>query len=160
MYNLKRGRGSYKGLIGECLFKLTRKYLIVTKFFNKNKYFYIFGDKLSEEEKDFIEKNWFSIDAIELDYTKNPRKVILFEIKTLNDYGENVLRKNIWLPKMTLATSDMYKEALKRGFDVKVAIIWLKDNWNYSIELTDFEKANYIIDKPKQYDKNKDSYFL
>ena len=68
------------------MFKLTRRYLIVTKFFNKNKYFKIFGEKLSEQEKNFIDKNWFSIDAIEFDYTKNPRKVVLFEIKTRNKY--------------------------------------------------------------------------
>lgn len=59
MYNLKRGKGTYKGLIGECMFKLTRRYLVVTKFFNKNKYLSIFGEKFSKKEKDFIEKIGF-----------------------------------------------------------------------------------------------------
>lgn len=154
MHNLKRGKGTYKGLVGECLFKLTRKYLIVTKFFNKNKYFDIFSNKLSKEEKDFLDKNWFSIDAIEFDYLKKPRKIVLFEIKTFNDYGDYTIRESNWLPKMTLATSDIYKEALRKGFDVKVAIVWLKENWDYDVEIVDFDKFKYVIDKPKRYDKS------
>ena len=150
MYNLKDGRGTYKGLIGECLFKLTKKYAVVTKFFNKNKYFQIFGEKFSEKEREFIDRNWFSIDAIDFDYIKNPRKVVLFEIKTKNKYNNP---KPNWIPKMTLATHEMYKEALSIGFDVKVATVWLHENWNYEIELLDFASANYCIDKPKKYDK-------
>jgi len=152
MYNLKKCRGTYKGLIGECLFKLTRKYLIITRFFNKSKYFNLFGKKFSKVELDFLDRNWFSIDAIEFDYTKTPRRVVLFEIKTLNNYSDYTFRKSYWLPKMTLSTSGIYKEALKKGFEVKVATVWLKDNWDYDVEITDFEKFKYVIDKPKKYD--------
>lgn len=150
MYNLKEGKGTYKGLIGECLFKLTRKYLVVTKFFNKNKYFEIFGEKLSIEERNFISQNWFSIDAIEFDYTQNPRKIILFEIKTKNKYSNP---KSNWEIKMTLATHNMYNQALKIGFDVKVVIVWLLDNWEYDIEIQNFKDNHYYIDKPKKYDR-------
>ena len=150
MYNLKKGKGTYKGLIGECLFKLTRKYLVLPKFFNKGKYLKIFESKLSEKEKNFINKNWFSIDAIEFDYTTKPRKVVLFEIKTRNKYIDP---NPNWGQKMTLATCNMYNEALNIGFNVKVATVWLHDNWNYHIEIVDFNQARYSIDKPKIYDK-------
>jgi len=153
MYNLKRGKGTYKGLIGECLFKLTRRYLIVTKFFNRDKYFEIFKDKLSEEERGFLYKNWFSIDALEFDYNKNPRKVVLFEIKTLNDFYYQKMNGLNRIPKITLNTFNLYNEALKKGFDVKIAIVWLKENWDYNIEITDFNKCKYLIDKSKKYDK-------
>ncbi len=150
MYNLKEGKGSYKGLIGECLFKLTRKYLVVTKFFNKNKYFGIFGEKFSEQEREFIDKNWFSIDAIEFDYTQKPRKVVLFEIKTRNKYAKP---KSNWKNKFTLATHNMYNNAESLGFNVKIATVWLLDDWNYNIEIEDFKDATYSIDRPKTYDK-------
>jgi len=153
MYNLKRGRGTYKGLIGECLFKLTRRYLIVTNFFNKKKYMRIFGEKLNLEERNFLDKNWFSIDAIEFDYSKSPRKVVLFEIKTLNDFYYVKLNGLNRIPTLTKNTSEMYREALEKGFDVKVAIIWLKENWDYDVEIIDFNKCKFFIDKSKKYDK-------
>ena len=150
MYNLKKGKGTYKGLIGECLFKLTRKYLVNTKFFNKDKYLKIFGDKFSKQERDFINKNWFSIDAIGFDYSKYPRKVVLFEIKTMNKL---LSPRYNWLPKMTLVTHNMYKEAFNMGFDVKVATVFLCDDWDYEVEIKNFDDVQYYIDKPKKYDK-------
>jgi hypothetical protein len=151
MNNLKEGKGTYKGLIGECMFKMTRPYLIVTKFFNKRKYFEIFGNKFSKFENEFIDKNWFSIDAIEINYSIKPRKVVIYEIKTVNEYKNPNLH---WGIKMTLSTHKIYNEALKLGFDVKFAIVHLLDNWNYEIEIVDFDKLDYYIDKPKPYDKN------
>jgi hypothetical protein len=155
MYNLKRGKGTYKGIIGECLFKLTRKYLILTKFFNKNKYFLEFGNGFSEEQIQFLSENWYSIDAIEFFYDSGVRKTILFEIKTLNDFYFEKLKGINKIPKFTKNTWDMYHLALNKGFDVKVAIIWLKNNWNYEIEIIDIDKCRYVIDDPKIYDKGK-----
>lgn len=146
MYNLKNGKGTYKGMVGECLFKLTRQYLILPKFFNKNKYFMIFSKKFTIEQVKFLKENWYSIDSIE--FIDN--KPVLFEIKTRNKY---LNPKSNWLPKMTLATHNMYKKAIKLGFIVKVAHVWLLDDWNYSIELIPIENFKYTIDKPKQYDK-------
>ena len=150
MYNLKEKTGTYKGLIGECLFKLTRHYLILTRYFNKNKYLTVLGDKLSKEEKEFIDKNWFSLDAIEFDYQQTPRKVVLFEIKTLNkQYNPNTF----WLPKISSSEYNIYKEALTLGFDVMVAFVNLLDDWNYSVEIKNFDDVQFSIDKPKLYDK-------
>lgn len=153
MYNLKRGKGTYKGLIGECLFKLTNEKVIITKFFNKNKFFYIFEKRLSLDEKNFLDKNWYSIDAIEIDYSQKPQKIILYEIKTLNDFYYEKLNGLNRIPLFTEYTSKMYKEAINNGFIVKIAIIWLKDNWDYVVELEDFSKANYQISKPRKYDR-------
>ncbi len=150
MYNLKEGKGTYKGLIGECLFKLTKKYLIVTKFFNKRKYFDTFGKNLLEQEKEFIEKNWFTIDALEFDYSEKHRKVIIYEIKTRNKYDAP---KPNWKNKMTLSSCNIYNEALRLGFKVKLVTVWLHNDWDYDIETEDFESATYSIDKPKKYDK-------
>lgn len=153
MYNLKKVSGSYKGWIGECLFKVTRKYVILTRFFSKNKYFKIFEDKLTNDEKQFLDKNWFSIDALEFDYTKLPRRLVLYEVKTLNDYFNSKLNGLNRIPKITLNSYKMYTEALVRGFDVKVVFVWLRNSWNYDIEIFDFNKCKYYVDKPKLYDK-------
>tara|TARA_Y100000034_G_scaffold136768_1_gene215578 strand:+ start:15177 stop:15629 length:453 start_codon:yes stop_codon:yes gene_type:complete len=150
MYNLREGKGTFKGLIGECMFKLTRKNLILTRFFGKNKFFKIFSTKISYLEREFLYKNWFSIDAIEFDYSQKPRKIVLFEIKTQNYYRN---RKFNWKPKMTLATHNIYKEALRLEFDVKMVIIELYDAWDYDAKIKDFNESDYYIDKPKRYDK-------
>ena len=47
----------------------------------------------------------------------------------------------------------MCNKTLNIGFDVKVATVWLHDNWNYDIELKNFVKTDYYIGKPKRYDK-------
>lgn len=150
MYNLKKEfRGTFKGLIGECMFKLIRKKLILTQYFNKNKFLKIF--KLSNKEKVFLEKNWYSIDGIEFDYSKKPRKITLYEIKTLN---KSFKIKPLWnIPTMTLNTHNLYNEALNLGFDVKLAIVKLYDNWDYEVMIEDFKKKNYCISKSRKYDK-------
>jgi len=149
MYNLKRGGGTFKGLIGECMFKLTRKNLILTRFFNKNKYLNIFGDRLTEEQYTFLDNNWYSLDAIEVDYSIKPYKFVIFEVKTIN-YLYNP--KSYWKLLMTENTYELYRKALKLNFDVKVATIILFDNWNYEVDIIDFDQADFSISKPKKYD--------
>lgn len=148
MYNLRNGKGSFKGIIGECMLKLTDKDMVVTKFFNKNKYILIFGKYFSKEQLDFIKLNWFSIDAIKIHF-EGGKKLCLYEIKTKNRYDNP---KPFWLTKFTQETNEMYRKALSFGFEVKVATVWLLDNWDYEIELEDFQSAKYCIDKPKPYD--------
>lgn len=149
MYNLKKGKGSFKGLIGECMLKLTDKYLVITRFFNKQKYFTIFGRYLSHAQAEFVDKYWFSIDAIKISFENKTKTVYLYEIKTRNNYS---CIKPHWRTKFTQSTIDIYTEALRIGFNVKIATVWLLDDWNYEIELEDFKKADYCIDKPKRYD--------
>jgi hypothetical protein len=145
--------GTYKGLIGECLFKLTRRYLVSTKFFNKDKYLTIFGKYLSDEQIIFLESNWHSIDSIEFDYSQKPVRPILFEVKTLNDFYYARLNGFNRIPKFTKSTYYLYKKALEIGFVVKVAIIWLRDNWEYDVEIIDFDKCKLFIEGPRKYDK-------
>jgi len=148
MYNLKRGGGTYKGIIGECMFKLTRRYLILTKFFNKKKYLDFFGGRFSIEQKSFIDNHWYSIDALEFIYGK----ITLFEIKTLNDFYYSKLDGINRVPQFTQHTIEIYKEALRLGFDVKVAVVWLKENWDYEVSISDFDKCNYFVDGSRKYD--------
>ena len=63
-FNLKDCGGTFKGLIGECMFKSYSKSLVLTRFFNKNKYLQIFGQYLTESQANFLSKNWYSLDAI------------------------------------------------------------------------------------------------
>ncbi len=144
MYNLKEFYGSFKGIIGEYMFKLTNKRVVLTRFFNKPKYFLIFGKYLTREQNDFLRKNWYSIDAIEL-FGRNP---ILYEVKTKNKYSTFLPFK----PKMTQAAHEIYNHAKELGFIVKIALVELKDNWEYDVSILEFDKKYYCIDKPKTYD--------
>ena len=145
MYNLKKEGGTFKGLIGESMFKLTRKYAFLVRFHNKKKFFEIYENILSSEQKSFLDQNWYSLDSIEV----IGNEIFLYEIKTRNKYQKLIHFK----PKMTLETHNLYNEAKKCGFLTKIATVWLLDDWNYNVEITDFEENFYCIDKPKRYDK-------
>jgi len=149
MHNLKKFNGTYKGMIGECMFKLTRDKTILMKCFNKNKYLTIFSKHFTIPQKEFIQRNWHSLDAIEISYNKG-KEIKLFEIKTKNEYRKKLGFKL----KITQSTANLYEYAKKIWFKVIVATVHMHNNWNYSITLTDFNLLHYCIDKPKVYDKN------
>lgn len=148
MYNLRENNGTFKGIIGECLFKDTDEKVILTKFFSKTKFRDLFQKQISKEKLDFLINNWHSIDALKLD--KDNKKIILFEVKIRNKYSKELKFK----PKMTLSTHELYNHAKEMGFVVKLATIWLFYNWKYDVEITEFNSSNYYIDKPKKYDKS------
>ena len=154
MYNLKNCTGTFKGLIGECLFKLTRKNVILPRFFNRNKFISIFDKYLNEEQRKFICDNWYSFDALEVDYSILPRKIIIYEVKTRNYL---FAPKSEWKYKMTYYSSQLYKQAQKLGFLVRVVSLWLFTNWNFDYKIYEFDPYFYCIDKPKKYDKKRNS---
>lgn len=149
MYNLRKVGGSFKGIIGECMFKATRKYAIVTRFFGKTKFMTVFGKYFDSLQKEFLLKNWYSLDVVEIDYNSSSKRLIVYEVKTMNKYESGFNFK----PKMTLETSKMYNSAKEMGFIVKLVIVHLYDNWDYDIEIKEFDENNYCIDQPKLYDQ-------
>ena len=72
LYNLKKMCGTFKGYIGECMFQLSQKGVILPRYFPKDKFFIFFGNYIDEKKKAFIEKNYFSIDGIKI--IKSPLK--------------------------------------------------------------------------------------
>jgi hypothetical protein len=154
MYNLRKIKGTYKGLIGECMFKHTRKKAILPKYFNKEKYKKIFGKYLSSDQLNFIIKNWYSLDCIEITFESGFKKVYLYEIKTKNQYNKRLSYKL----KVTESTVRIYENAKKLGFNVKLGIVKFFDDWNFKIEIKEFAKENYCIDKPKKYDLPRSSF--
>lgn len=153
MFNLKKANGTYKGLVGECMFKMSRKYAVINKYWNREKYFLKFAKYLIEKQIEFLIKNWYSLDAIEIMFSEDQKLVVLYEIKTKNAYSKELGFK----PKITMSTVNLYKKAESLGFCVKIANVIFLDDWNYEIKMVDFLPGNYCIDKPKRYDK-KSSY--
>jgi hypothetical protein len=123
---------------------------VLPKFFNKTKYFIIFGKYFSPHQIDFMRRNWYSIDAIEISFVNGSKEIILYEIKTKNEYNQKLFFK----PKMTLATHHLYNEAKKIGLQVKLATVHFYTNWDYEVTLSEFTESNYCVDKPKLYDKH------
>ncbi|MEK6816976.1 MAG: hypothetical protein AABY09_05155 [Nanoarchaeota archaeon] len=144
MQNLKRDGGTFKGIIGEYLFKCYNKKAILTRFYSKNK-FQLQFTSLNKSKFNFLMENWYSIDALEFD----KGNIILYEVKTRNKYEKELEFK----PKMTFSTHNMYNEAKKNGFIVKMANVWLHDNWDYDVVVEELNESKYCIDKLKQYDK-------
>ncbi len=148
MFNLKESNGTYKSLIGECMFKLTKRYVVINKYWSKTRYFAIFGSHLTRQQMEFLNDYWHSIDAIEIDFSKG-KKIILYEIKTKN------MNKKIsgFKPKITETAVLLYNKAIETGFFVQIATICFHNNWNYSIQLLDFTEQNYQIGEQKPYDR-------
>jgi len=147
MYDLKRCNGTFKGLIGECLFKITRDKAILVRFFSSNKFATIFNKVLEKAQVDFLLENWYSLDAIE--YMGDQKKFILYEIKTRNHYRKELGFK----PKMTKSTRDLYSQARQLGFVVKCATVWLYENWEFNAQIEEYDEKMFYIDKEKQYDR-------
>jgi len=146
MENLKKFYGTYKGLIGEYIFKLSRKFIILTKLTNKERILDYFNEMLNEKQRKFLETYWHSIDALE--FKKNKQEIILYEIKT-----KNAFKNKIYKPKMTKHTHKVYNNAKKLGFVVKLAFVKLHNNWNFDIQELEFNQKYYYIDSPKRFDK-------
>jgi len=104
----------------------------------------IFGEHFNEEQKSFLINNWYSIDAIDIF-----PNITLYEVKTRNRYTKPLYFK----PKMTLQTHNLYNEAKKLKFNVVLITIWLNKDWDYEVEMQEFNEKNYCIDKPKIYDR-------
>lgn len=148
MFNFRDSNGTFKGLAGECMFKITDKWVNLTRFYGKKRYFETFSKYLKKEQQEFLDKNWYSLDAIKLSFY--PKKFTLYEVKTRKKW---INPKPYWQASFTQSTVNLYKEAIRLGFEVKIATVWLLENWNYEVELEDFLGAKYYVDNDGTYDR-------
>ena len=146
MYNLKRLNGTFKGNIGECMFKLTRHNFFLTRFHSKNETLNKVSEYLTSEQKRFLRSNWYSIDGFEV----INRCVVLYEVKTRNRHKTARLYK----PKTTLAEVMMYRIARNIGFKVRIVNVWFEDNWDFSVQINEYNENEFYVDKPKPYDRD------
>ncbi len=144
MENLKAFYGTYKGMIGECMFRLANEKIILTRFAHKKPIIKKYKKILKKQKARFLKRNWHSIDALEFQQDK----IILYEIKTKNAFKNRFSR-----PKMTLHSQKVYEQAKILGFEVRLVFVILHNNWQYEIRRLAFKKRYYRIDKPKRFDK-------
>ena len=125
MHNLKKCNGTYKGLIGEFMFKLTRKWAVLTKCWKLEKYLMTFGKYYTPKQLQFIKEYWHSLDCLEICYVKGKKEKRLYEIKTKNEYSREIRFK----PKITESSVNLYEEASHIGFSVYFAeVLWKDEN--------------------------------
>lgn len=146
MYNLLNQGGTFKGLIGEAMFKLTRNNAYMTRFHSFEFINYRFNDKLSKEQLEFLKENWYSLDVIEI---SNSGLITLFEVKTQNYLNF----KQGYQHKITKNCYYLYSTAKELGFVVKVARVQLMGDWNYRVLIDDLDYVFFNVDRPKKYDK-------
>lgn len=151
-FNLRKFNGIFKGYVGECMFKLVYRSTTINRLENMHLFFKKHGHLLSEKQRYFLHRFWYSIDGIKFSFNTDfgSKKITLFEIKTKNKYE---CPKPWWLCSFTSSTERIYSYAKNLGFEVKVAIVWLHDDWNFSIEIKEFDEIKKFIDKPKKRDR-------
>ncbi len=140
MPNLKEQGGTYKGLIGEILFVAAHTEFIFPRFHPKWKY--LPNKPVDEQQREFLNRNWYSIDALSWDGTH------IVEVKTRNRYKIVLPYK----PKASLKSVQVLLQAEQLGFKVSLATVWLEENWDYSIEIEPFDASKLSIDREKLYD--------
>lgn len=145
MYNLRNFNGTFKGNIAECMFKLTRKNLFLTRFHAQWRVLNAISRYLENSQICFLRHYWFSIDSIEIENFMP----VLYEIKAKNRYRKSCFEK----PKLTFSTVRLYKKALSLGFKVRLTNVVFHENWNYAIDIKDFSESNFIVDGKRKYDK-------
>ncbi|MFT4312826.1 MAG: hypothetical protein ACMXYA_00290 [Candidatus Woesearchaeota archaeon] len=147
MYNMKKFGGTFKGLIGECLFKFVQKKVYLSSFHNIKHVLRKIEEEysFSTEQKTFISRNYSSIDAIELS-----KKPIIYEIKTRNAQHSNQFKINI-----TNNSIKILQDAKKLGFEVRLVEILLHSNWNFDCKISDFTYPNHKlrVQFKNRYDK-------
>ncbi len=140
-YDLRRQNIKLKSEIGEIIAKNRIPYLHLRRehrrdYLDQN---FPFG-YLPSKPKQFLKENWFSIDAFRFKSTNhNFVNLELFEIK-LRSYYPN-LRREAYIPDMTSRELAIYKKAVKEGFEVFIAVIWLYDDWRYDVSIENFKSA-------------------
>lgn len=144
MFCAKRIKRTGKGIMGECMFQSTRKNCFMTRFIPLSFIFRKFGELLSAEQKHFLEENWLSFDAIEFG-----KSIVLYEVKTKNFENKSY---RFCITENTVA---ILEKAKKLGFDTKIALVFLQDNWMFSVQFTDFNKREFWIHTNNAYDKKK-----
>lgn len=150
MENVKHIRGTQKGMIGECMFKATRRYAVSTKLVPKNHYIPFLTGRIPEHQIDFLRKNWLSLDCIELIYNQGKINLVLYEVKTKN-YIEN--RPAHWKHCISQSEVNIYEEAKKLDINVKIAFVNLYENWEYDVKMEPFSIDVFHISVPRKYDK-------
>jgi hypothetical protein len=149
MYNLKQYGGTFKGLAGECMCKVTIKDMYLTRFHPIEFVLRKLESALTPRKEAFIVENWLSFDGIQLENGQ----IVLYEVKTRNLERELQGRPFI----LTQNCLRMYTIAERMGFVVRIAKVVLLDDWNYTVSmhsLKDTLKKTWV-ERNGNYDKTK-----
>ncbi|MBW3004135.1 hypothetical protein KY337_06255 [Candidatus Woesearchaeota archaeon] len=101
-------------------------------------------DKLPDDILKFLRKNWFHFDVISL---ADP--IRLYEVKTRKKFNFR-LGPLYSREKITKESYDAYMQAKELGIDSKVVIVRLLKDWQYTVEIKEFEELRWWIDKRKK----------
>jgi|GEM_PF-2036367 len=144
-FDLTRQDVHLKAELGEIIAKHKISYLHLKREYKPD---YLEKDfpfgKLPDKIKDFLKENWFSIDSFRF-RIKNKKEINLelFEIK-LRSYYPN-LRREAYIIDMTSNELEIYKKAIKMGFNVFVVVVWLYDDWRYDLSIKSLKDSEIKI---------------
>ncbi|MFH1769971.1 MAG: hypothetical protein ABH828_00255 [archaeon] len=141
MNSLKKASGTFKGLAGECMFRIEKNNTILTHFQPKEHAEKQLREVYTKEQIIFLLENWDTIDAI------NTKKTKIYEIKTMScDYGKYKIR-------IMANCHNTLLKAHKIGIKPILAKIKLEEDWLYKVVETDYLQEDCQIVVPSKYNK-------
>ena len=154
IYNLRNFNGTFKGRIGECMAKLTHESMILTQHTSPARFIEWYKHCLTTAQLAFLRKHWYTIDAIS--YNSFDQTFTTYEIKTRNFYASQQ-RAYALPPKATKHAHTIYTTAQDIGFIVELIIVYLHENWEFTVNYEPYHLSNIWLDEPKKYDKKEDN---
>jgi hypothetical protein len=157
MLSVREFKGSYKGLIGECLFKFKHKYAVLTQLANPDTYLEKRPYTLPKEMIAFLKSNWTRIDAFEvlLNHDMSLLAVNIFEIKTRNQY-KYILPGHVEL-RVSPEVDKAMKSAKEYGIGAYLAKVMLFDDWRFDVEIISYDSAPVTVCEQPNYSERKAS---
>lgn len=141
MNSLKKTSGTFKGLAGECMFRIAKPQIILTHFQSKKFALRQVEKVYTKEQIDFLSENWDTIDAID---SCEPK---VYEIKTKScDYGK-------YKARVMANCHNTLKKSAKLGIKPILAKVILEEDWLYRVVEIDYLRADVNVIMPKKYNK-------
>lgn len=141
MNSLKKSSGTFKGLAGECMFRLVNRETILTHFQPREQAIKQLQETYNKEQINFLLNNWDTIDAINIKETK------IYEIKTKScDYGKYKIR-------VMANCHNTLKKASKIGIKPILAKIIFEEDWLYRVVEKDYLLEDLEVIIPRKYNK-------
>jgi hypothetical protein len=148
MNSLKKASGTFKGLIGECMYRIENPRIILTHFQPKELAIRQLREIYDDKQIAFIFANWDTIDAIATNETT------VYEIKTrCGDYGKYKLR-------VMANCHNTLKKAARIGITPKLIKVIFEEDWLFRVEETDYLDEHLEVIVPKKYNKPYQKVFL
>jgi hypothetical protein len=141
MHSLKKAKGTFKGLAGECMARIVKTHIILTHFQQPEQAIKQLQHTYSKTQLEFLTKHWHTIDAID---SQNP---IIYEIKTR--CSQHSRRK----PVLTSFCNYVLEKAKEIHIEPRLLKVIFEYNWKYELIEYKYSPRTAVVVEPTKYNK-------